>query len=33
MADNRTIYDVDIDKLICPFMPICDPVIDGMIVE
>jgi hypothetical protein len=32
-ANNRTTFDVDIDKLVCPFMPICDPAIGGQIVR
>ena len=26
-------YTADLDHLVCPFLPICDPVIDGHIVK
>ena len=26
------VWDLDISKLICPYLPICDPVVDGKIV-
>ena len=27
------VWDFDIDQLVCPYLPICDPVIDGTIVK
>jgi peptidoglycan/LPS O-acetylase OafA/YrhL len=27
------VYDVDLDRLVCPFLPICDPIVDGQIVK
>jgi hypothetical protein len=33
VADNRTSYVADFDRLVCPFLPICDPVIDGIVVR
>ncbi len=24
---------VDLDPLVCPYLPICDPVVDGMVVK
>ena len=32
-ADNRTVYEADFDKLVCPFKPICDPVVKGKLVR
>ena len=33
LADRKTTYEGNFDTLMCPFMPICDPVIDGTIVR
>ncbi len=33
LADNRTVYDMDADRMLCPFMPICDPIVGGEIVR
>jgi hypothetical protein len=33
VADNERVYVADFDKLLCPFDPICDPVIGGVIVR
>ena len=33
IADNKRGYLADFDKLLCPFDPICDPVINGLIVR
>lgn len=27
------VWSIDIDRLVCPFLPICDPVVDGLIVK
>jgi hypothetical protein len=27
------VYSMNLDRLVCPFLPICDPVIDGHIVK
>jgi hypothetical protein len=27
------VVDVDLDRLVCPFLPICDPIVDGRIVK
>jgi hypothetical protein len=33
LADaNDNVWSADFDRLACPFLPICDPVIDGTIV-
>jgi peptidoglycan/LPS O-acetylase OafA/YrhL len=33
LADDRSVYVANFDELICPFMPICDPVVKGQIVR
>jgi peptidoglycan/LPS O-acetylase OafA/YrhL len=33
VADERTVYEANFDQLLCPFMPICDPVENGTIVR
>ncbi len=30
---HRDVWALDIDQLVCPYLPICDPVIDGKIVK
>jgi peptidoglycan/LPS O-acetylase OafA/YrhL len=31
--DNTRVFAVNIDKLVCPYMPICDPIVDGLVVR
>ena len=33
IADGRRVYEASFANLVCPFLPICDPVFDGMIVR
>ena len=33
LADNRAVWAADFDKLACPFLPICDPVVDGRVTR
>jgi len=33
LADNKTTYMLDVDRLICPYMPICDPIVNGQVVR
>lgn len=34
IAENRDdVWVLDMDQLVCPYLPICDPVIDGEIVK
>ncbi len=33
VADNRRVYEANFASFVCPFMPICDPVVDGTIVR
>jgi peptidoglycan/LPS O-acetylase OafA/YrhL len=32
-ADPRHVFSANLDRLVCPFLPICDPVIGGHIVK
>ncbi len=32
-ADNDDVYDLDLDRMVCPLLPICDPVVEGSIVK
>jgi hypothetical protein len=33
LEDNDSVFVADFDRLACPFMPICDPVINGLLVR
>jgi peptidoglycan/LPS O-acetylase OafA/YrhL len=33
LADNKRVYVANIDRLVCPYMPICDPIVNGIIVR
>ena len=33
LANGKSVQTLDIDKWVCPYAPICDPVVDGMIVR
>jgi hypothetical protein len=30
---DHNVYDVDLDHLVCPFLPICDPIVNHQIVK
>ena len=30
---DPAVYDVDLDRLVCPFLPICDPIVDSQVVK
>ena len=32
-GDSDHIWAADFDRLVCPFLPICDPVVNGIIVK
>jgi hypothetical protein len=32
-ADDDRMWSVDIDELVCPFLPICDPIVNGDVVR
>ena len=31
--DDAGVVSVDLDELVCPYLPICDPVVDGQVVR
>jgi len=31
--DDQQLWSVDVDRLVCPFLPICDPIVDGRVVK
>jgi peptidoglycan/LPS O-acetylase OafA/YrhL len=30
---DRNVWSINLDKLVCPFLPICDPIVNGQIVK
>jgi peptidoglycan/LPS O-acetylase OafA/YrhL len=32
-ANDDNVWSLDLDKLACPYLPICDPIVDGRIVK
>jgi hypothetical protein len=30
---DRNVWSIDLDHLVCPFLPICDPIVNGQIVK
>jgi peptidoglycan/LPS O-acetylase OafA/YrhL len=32
-AHDRSVVSADFDKLICPYLPICDPIVNGRVVK
>jgi hypothetical protein len=32
-ADDPGVVSVDLDRQVCPYLPICDPVVNGMLVR
>jgi peptidoglycan/LPS O-acetylase OafA/YrhL len=33
VADGRDVYSIDLDPLVCPYLPICDPIVGGVVVK
>ena len=33
LADGRSTYTLDLDRLVCPYLPICDPIVNGTVVK
>ncbi len=33
LGDGRNIFAVDLDRLVCPYLPICDPLVNGVVVK
>ena len=29
----RDVYTIDLDRLVCPYLPICDPIVGGIVVK
>jgi hypothetical protein len=32
-SENADVWSADLDRLVCPYLPICDPILDGQIVK
>jgi hypothetical protein len=32
-SSNDDVWTLDIDQLVCPYLPICDPIVEGLIVK
>ena len=32
-AEHNGVYDLDLSRMVCPLLPVCDPVVDGSIVK
>jgi len=30
---DRNVWSIDLDRVVCPFLPICDPIVNGQIVK
>ena len=30
---HASIYSIDLDRLVCPYLPICDPIVGGIVVK
>jgi hypothetical protein len=33
IADGERVFSIDIDRLVCPYLPICDPLVGGVVVR
>ena len=33
IANGTDLYTLDLDRLVCPYLPICDPIVDGIVVK
>jgi hypothetical protein len=33
IADGRNVYSINLDRLVCPYLPICDPIVGGVVVK
>jgi peptidoglycan/LPS O-acetylase OafA/YrhL len=33
LADGRDVFSIDLDRLVCPYLPICDPMVGGIVVK
>ena len=32
-ADDDRVWSMDLDAMACPYLPICDPIVDGLVVR
>jgi hypothetical protein len=33
IANGRDVYSIDLDHVVCPYLPICDPIVGGVVVK
>ena len=33
LADGTNVFTLDLDRLVCPYLPICDPIVRGVVVK
>lgn len=33
LADGDGVWSLDLDRLVCPYLPICDPIVGGLVVS
>jgi len=33
IADGKDVFSIDLDRLVCPYLPICDPMVAGVVVK
>ena len=33
IANGTDVYTLDLDRLVCPYLPICDPIVGGVVVK
>jgi peptidoglycan/LPS O-acetylase OafA/YrhL len=33
LANGKDIFTLDLDRVVCPYLPICDPIVDGVVVK
>jgi len=33
LANGTNIFTLDLDRLVCPYLPICDPIVRGVVVK
>jgi hypothetical protein len=33
LANGSNVYTLDLDRLVCPYFPICDPIVNGVVVK
>jgi SGNH domain-containing protein len=33
LANGSNVFSLDLDRLVCPYSPICDPIVNGVVVK